>query len=149
MFFLGRPHYDTRVNASNVSSFNQPLQSLFTQLCLENPFSHIVVLAEPKLQLVSSQSCKFKIAGAIGIWKCLMECQDWSLAMFLITNCNIVFCERLVLDRSSLCKVETLQSTFSWKSSQHINFSDDRNGIWLRWRLQYWTLLGPLALTLA
>ena len=33
-----------------VSSFNQLLQSLFTQLCLENPRSHIVVLAKPKLQ---------------------------------------------------------------------------------------------------
>ena len=36
---------------------------------MENPYSHIVVLAEPKLQLVSSWSCRVEIAGVIGIWK--------------------------------------------------------------------------------
>ena len=51
IFSIGRPlNDDTRINASNVSSFNPLMRSLFTQLCLENPRSHIVVLVKPKLQ---------------------------------------------------------------------------------------------------
>jgi hypothetical protein len=57
-FSIGRPHNDTRINASNVPSFNQLLRSLFTQLCLEKPRSHIVVFAKPKLQLVPSRNCR-------------------------------------------------------------------------------------------
>ena len=53
IFSIGRLHNDTRINASNVSSFNRLLRSLFTQLCLENPCSHIVVLAKPKFQSVA------------------------------------------------------------------------------------------------
>ena len=71
-----------------VSSFNQIIRSIFTQFCLENPHSHILLLSRPKLELVPSQSCKVAIARVIGIWKCLLECQDWSPTMFLNTNCN-------------------------------------------------------------
>ena len=71
-----------------VSSFNQIIRSIFTQFCLENPHSHILLLSKPKLELVPSQSCKVAIARVIGIWKCLLECQDWSPTMFLNTNCN-------------------------------------------------------------
>ena len=67
IFSIGRPHDNARINASNVSSFNRLLWSLFTRLCLENPRSHIVVLAKPKLQSVLSQ-----IWRVIGIWKCLL-----------------------------------------------------------------------------
>ena len=42
----GGPHNDIYINASNVSSFSQLLRSFFTHFCLENPRSHIVVLAE-------------------------------------------------------------------------------------------------------
>ena len=31
----------------------------------------------------ASRSCIVKIARFIGIWKCLLECQDWSPTMFL------------------------------------------------------------------
>ena len=51
------------------SSFNRLLQSL-TQLCSENPRSHIVVLAKPKLQSMPSRSCRVETAGVVGIWKC-------------------------------------------------------------------------------
>ena len=72
----------------NVSSFDRLLRSLSTQKCLENPCSHIVVLAKPKLHSVLSRSCTIEIAGVIGIWKCLLECQDWRPIMFRFTNCN-------------------------------------------------------------
>jgi hypothetical protein len=49
IFFMRRLHNDTRINASNVSSFSQLQRSPFTQFCLETPRSHIVVLAKPKL----------------------------------------------------------------------------------------------------
>ena len=48
---IGRPHNNTCINASNVSSFNRLLRSLFTQSCLENLRLHITVLVNPKLQL--------------------------------------------------------------------------------------------------
>ena len=83
---MGRLHNDTCINAFNVSSFNQQLRSLFTQYCLENPRSHIAGLAKPKLQSVPSRSHTVKIVGATGIWKCLLECQDWSPTMFLFAN---------------------------------------------------------------
>ena len=88
IFSIERLYKDTCINASNISNFHQLLRSLFTQLCLESPRSHIVVLAKPKLQSMPSRSCKVEIAGVIGIWKCLLECQDWSPTMFLNTNCN-------------------------------------------------------------
>jgi hypothetical protein len=99
-----RPHNDTRINASNVSSFNRLLRSLFTQFCLENPRSHIVVLAKPKLQLVPSQSCKVKILGVIGIWKCLLKCQDWSRPISLYANCNQCILWQAVLGKAFTLK---------------------------------------------
>ena len=55
IFPIRRLHDDTRINASNLSSFNRLLRSLFTQLCLENPRSQIVALANMKLH---SQNCR-------------------------------------------------------------------------------------------
>ena len=89
MFSIGRPHNDTHIHASNVSSFNQLLQSLVTQLCLENLRSHIAMLAKPKLQPVPSWSCRVKNARVIGIWKCLLGCHSyWNPTMFLFANCS-------------------------------------------------------------
>jgi hypothetical protein len=86
IFSIGRPHNDTCINASNTSSFNRLLRSLFIQFRLETPRSHVVVLAKPKLQLMPSRSCTVKIARVIEIWKCLLDCQDWSPTMFLFVN---------------------------------------------------------------
>ena len=55
IFSIGKLHNDTCIKASSVSSFNQLLRSLFAQLCLENPHSHIALLAKLKLQ---SRNCK-------------------------------------------------------------------------------------------
>ena len=84
IFSIGRPHNDTRIDASNVSSFNRLLQSHFTHLCLENPCSHITMLAELKLQSMPSRSCRI-------YWNlqvCVLECQNWSPTMFLFANCS-------------------------------------------------------------
>ena len=85
---MRRPHNDTRINASNVSSFNWVPQTLFTQFGLENPRSHIVVLAKLKLQSMPSRRCRIEIAGIVGIWKCFLECQDWTPTMLQFANCS-------------------------------------------------------------
>jgi hypothetical protein len=96
IFSIIRLHNDIHIKVSNVSSFNRLLQSLFTQLSLENPCSHIVVFAKLKLQSVPSRSCIVKIARIIGIWECLLECQDCSPTMFLCANCNHCFLWRVI-----------------------------------------------------
>ena len=78
----------SRINASDVLSFDRLLRSLFIHFCLEHPRSHVVVLAKPKLQSMSSRIRTVRIARVIEIWKCLLKCQDWSLAMFLFASCS-------------------------------------------------------------
>ena len=107
IFSIGRPHNDTRINASNVSSFKGLLRSLFTQFYLKNPRSHIVVLAKPKLQsrnyksywnlevyarvprLESSYVCICKLQPLYFVtsifWRGL-HCEGWKL-------CRAHFCE--------------------------------------------------------
>jgi hypothetical protein len=78
MFSIGRLHDDTHINASNVSSFNRLLRgSLFTQFCLENPRSHVVVLAKPELQSVPSRSCRVKSCKSY-----VMAWRKWSFFLF-------------------------------------------------------------------
>ena len=84
IFSIGRPHDDTRINASNVSSFNWLLRSLFAQLCLEKPCSHLDVLAKPKLESVLSWSYRVEIASDIGMAKILSIIDFYFL--FLKTN---------------------------------------------------------------
>ena len=137
IFFIGRPGNDIRINASNVSSFNQLLRSLFTQLCLENPRSYIVVLAKPKLQLVLSRSCRVKIARVIGIWKCLLECQDWSSYMFMCANCShcilwhAIFGEAFTMKGGDFAKHIFVkcpkQKQLSWQPKWHLTSVDDFN----------------------
>ena len=124
IFSNGRPHNDTRISAFNVSSFNWLLRSLFTQLCLENSRSYVVVLAKLKLQSVPSQSCTIEIARVIENWKCLLECQDWSPTMFLVTNCSqCMLCHAVIGEvcRAHFCEVPPKQ----------------KNGIlgWPKWHL--------------
>ena len=129
--FHRRPHNDTRTNASNVSSFNQILRSLFTQFGLENPRSYIVVLAKPKLQSVLSQSCRVEIARVIGIWNCLLECQDWSPPVFLFTNCNhcilwhAIFEEAFIVTSGNFAKHIHVKCPKTKK-----NIFDGQNDIW-------------------
>ena len=87
-FSIIRPHNDTHINVSNVSNLNWLLRSLFIQFQLGNPCSHLVVLAKLKLYSISSRSCRVKIAGLLGVWKCLLECQHWSPTKFAFANYN-------------------------------------------------------------
>ena len=140
IFSIGRPNNDTRINASNVSSSNWLQQSLFTQFCLENPRSHIVVLAKPKLQSVLSWSCKVKITWLIGIWKCVarvprLESSYVSICklqpLYCVT-CNFwrgLHCEGWKLCKAHFCEVPQKKTLLTAK------IAFDRC-----WRLQYWTL---------
>ena len=58
IFSIGRPHNDSHINASNVSSFNQILQSL-------NPRSHIAMFAESNshIKVRSPTSHHFFLVG--------------------------------------------------------------------------------------
>ena len=139
--FHRRPHNDTHTNASNVSSFNQILRSLFTQFGLENPRSYIVVLAKPKLQSVLSQSCRVEIARVIGIWNCLLECQDWSPPMFLFTNYNhcilwhAIFEEAFIVTSGNFAKHIYVKCPKTKKKILTAKMTFDKC-----WRLQYWRL---------
>ena len=92
------------------------------------PHSHIGVLAKPKLQWVPSWNCGSTV---IGIWKCL-QCQDWSPTVSLYLQiAATIFCDRQFLERPSLWRVGTLQSTFLlWSAVPKKNFFDGHNGIW-------------------
>ena len=142
MFSIKRPHYDTHINAINVSRFNRLVQSLFTQLCLQNPRSHIVVLAKPKLQLVPSWSCKVKIIRVIGIWKCLLECQNWSPVMFLFTNCNHCTLRQVVFREAFIVKDENFAEHIFVKCTPPLkkNLLKAKMTFNKCWRLQYWAL---------
>ena len=59
-FSIERLHNDTRINASNVSSFNRLMWSMFTQSCLENPRSHIVVLAKAEVAVIAELKLEFR-----------------------------------------------------------------------------------------
>ena len=136
MFYIGSPHdNDTRISASKVSSFSQLQQSLFTQLRLEIPRSHIIGCA-----------CRAEVAGVIGLGTCLLECQDWSLAMFLrcklqplyFVTCSFwrdLHCEEWKLCKTHFREVppqpQRLKKTFV---TAKVAFDK----CW--WRLQYWTL---------
>ena len=130
--FIGRPHDDTRVNGSNVSNFNRLLRSLFTQLCLENPRSHIVVLAKPKLQSVPSRSCR-----VIGIWKRLprvprVESNYVSIhtlqPMYVVTRNSWrgLHCEGRKLCRAHFCEVPQ-KPIFFWRPEWLLTGVEDFN----------------------
>jgi hypothetical protein len=141
--FHRRPHNDTRINASHVSSFNRILQFLFTQFGQENPLSHIVVLAKPKLQSVPSQSCRVEIAGVIGIWNCPLECQDWSPPMLLFANYShcifwhAIFGEAFTMKGGNFAKHIFVKCP---KTQQKKTFLTVKMAFDKCWRLEYPTL---------
>ena len=144
IFSIGRPHYDTRINASNVSSLNRFMQSLFTQCCLENPQSHIVVLAKPKLQLVLNRNCKVEIAGVI--WNLEVSARVPRLEsnnFYYLQIATTVLCNMQFLERSSLWRVESLHSTFLWSAQTKKTFLKAKMAFDRCWRLQYWTMPPP------
>ena len=124
IFSIKSPYNGTRIHASNVSSFNQILRSLFTQLCLENPCSHIVVFSKPKLQ---SWNCR-------SYWNLEVSIRVPRLELyFYLQIAAIVFCDMQFLEMPSLWLMETLQSTFLWSAIIYIYIYILRwhpNGIW-------------------
>ena len=141
IFSIGRPHNDTRINGSNVSSFNRLLQSLFSQLCFKDPRSHVLVLAKPKLQSMPSRSCVVKIARVIRIWECGLECQDWSPTMFLYANCSHCVLWHAILGEAFIVSSGNLHIALLWSAPPH-DFSLKNNKIIkYLWRPK-WHLIG-------
>ena len=98
IFSIGRPHNDTRINAFNVSSFNRNFAiTLHPTLFGKSTFTYSCVLPSR-----SCSQCRVEVAGVIGIWKCMLECQDWSPPMYLLQIAAILFCDRHFLERPSL-----------------------------------------------
>ena len=86
------------------------------------------MLGKPKLQWVPSRSRRVKITWVIGIWKCLLGCQDRSPAMFLFANCS-----HCILWQTIFGKAFTMTSG---NFAKHIFVKcppkkiDNKNGIW-------------------
>ena len=118
IFSIRRLHSDTRINASNVSSFNRLLWLLFTQLCLKNSWSHVVVLAKLKLQSMPSRSCivKSKLQGLLEFGSVCYSVKIGVQLCFYLQIADIVFCDKQFLEKSSMWRVETLQSTILWSA---------------------------------
>ena len=110
--------------------FNRLLRSLFTQFYLENPRSDIVVLAKSTLQSMLSQSCRVKIAGVIEIWKCLLECQDWSPSLFLSTNCSHCILWHAIFGEAFTMKGGNFAEHILVKCPPPKKNFDGQNGIW-------------------
>ena len=131
--FIGRSHNDTCINASNVSSFNRLLQSLFAQLCLEKPHSHIVVFAKPKLQLVPSRNCMNYWNLEVSARVPRLESSYFSICKFqplYFMTCSVWRClhyEGWKLCRAHFCKVTLPPEKF--KINSFIDNFDDQNGI--------------------
>ena len=120
--------------------FNRLLRSLFTQFYLENPRSDIVVLAKSKLQSMSSQSCRVKIAGVIEIWKCLLECQDWSPSLFLSTNCSHCILWHAIFGEAFTMKGGNFAEHILVKCPPPKKILMAKMAFGRRWGLEYWTL---------
>ena len=102
IFSIKRAHNDTCISASNVSSFNRLKRSLFTQINLENPRSHIIVFANQ-----SCSQCRVKVAESK--LQELLEfenvCQSAKIGIqlcFYLQIATIIFCDRQFLERPSL-----------------------------------------------
>jgi hypothetical protein len=136
IFPIGRPHNDSCIDASNVSSFNRLMWSLFIQLCFENPRSRIVVLAKPKLQLVPSWNCRI-------YWNLEVSARVPRLEslMFLFANCGHCILWQAIFGEAYTVKSENIAKHTSvkcpktkQKPSLMAKMAFDKC-----WRLQYWT----------
>ena len=107
IFSIGRTHDGTRIDASNVLSFDRLLQSLFTQFCLENPRSHRGVLAKPKLQ---SWNCKIWLNWKVSARVPRLE-SNYAFICELQPLCYVTrsFLKSLRYEGWKLCKAHFLQ----------------------------------------
>ena len=113
---IRRPHNDTRINASNVSSLNRLLQSLFTQFCLEN--SHLTHSCACQAEVAANAESKLHSQNYKSYWnlECLLECQDWSPTMLKVANCSHYNWWHAIFGKAYIVKGETLQSNFLWSA---------------------------------
>ena len=82
----------------------------------------VAIGAESKLQ---SSNCK-----NIGIWKGLLECQDWSPIMFLFANCNrCIYLQTIFGEAFTVTGGNFAQHIFV-KCQKSKKFFDGQNGIW-------------------
>ena len=86
--------------------------------------------ASRSLQSVLSQSCEVEIAWVIGIWKCLLECQDWGLAMLLFANCNHYILWHAFFGEAFIVIGGNLAEHIIVKCPPKMAFFDGQNGIW-------------------
>ena len=136
IFSIGRPHTDTRINASNVSSFNRTLRSPFTQSCLENPRSHIAALvSQPKLQSVPSRDCRSIESKLQKLLEFENKCSSAKIGVhlqFYRQIAAIVFYDKHFLEKPlrrpgwQLCKAHVCEVCPKTKET----FVDGQNGIW-------------------
>ena len=134
---IRRPHNDTCINVSNISSFNWLLQSLFTQFCLENPNSHITVFVNPKLQSCWDKVAELKLqellefgsvcsSAKIGVQRCF----------YLQIAATIVFREAFTLTSGNFAEHIFVKCP---KKKRKILMT--KMAFYRCWRLQYWTLI--------
>ena len=123
-----------------------PMFQVSVDFCDHSSFNSVWKIHIQIYSCLPSQSCnqcRVKVTGVDGIWKCLLELQDWSPAIFLFTNCNqcilkpCSFWIGLHYERWKLCswtyvcEMPPKQKVFL---TAKITFD-------MRWRLQYGTLV--------
>ena len=76
-----------------------------------------------------SRSCRVEIAGVIEIWKCLLECQDWSPTRFLFANWSPCILWQAVFGGAFTGYfVEHIFVKFTWKGKGlHLTRAEDFN----------------------
>ena len=105
---------------------------------------------KPRLQLVPSQSCRVEIASVFGIWKCMLECHDWSPTMFLFAYYKPCILWKPIFGEASI------MTSGNFVEHIFVKCPPKRGFIWRPiWhlRLRYWTqppcqtcLFGPVFL---
>ena len=135
IFSVRRPHNDTRINASNVSSFNWLLRSFFTQICWENPRSLIVVLAKVKLQSMLSQNCRsywnLEVSARVPRLesRCVSICKLQPLYFVTSNFWRGLHCDGWKLCRTHFCEVHKTitQKKLFWRPKWHLTSVEDIN----------------------
>jgi hypothetical protein len=110
----------------------------FRDRSLPNHVPKIHIHIEMCLLSRSYSQCWVEIAPVIGIWKCLLECQDWRSTMFLFANCkhcilgHVVFGEAFIVTGTSFAehifvKCPPHTKTYFWRPTWHLTVLEDFN----------------------
>jgi len=111
---------------------------LFTQLWLENPRSHIVVLAKPKLQLVPSPSCVVKLHELLEFGSIRSTAKIGVQLCFYFTNCHHCILRHAIFGDSGLHYDEGW-NFMKYPQKKKTSFLNSKMAFYRCWRLQYWT----------